>query len=439
MSDISIDEILSEEAFATLLGGEADLFLRLCNTARALDAGAWNRGLYFQLFSEAEALEAYLDDHGARANRTFQTFRELVASVRGFALAGFAVRHMRSRLESYPLGLESCPDLARELVDSIEQALAFLRDTLRTLLGACRREAERIGVRVPSGGYPEDRYSGHTSRRRLPENAGEDSLGDDRQKVAEIASRYVRACERMAAIGIRAIEDPEERERFFERHASEERARVLEASVHNLQSAYDTHLKGTALESNDGRIPRLRGHCSAAFHLLEAVTALTHFVERHEGEGRQDEAEKRIRALVPRDEVRAVTLSHLLVWAWRLMDLGRPVAEELARDYSNLSELVLELPDDMVLHARPASLIVGIVQHHGLPVTLEIGDAQCNAGSIIETMIAVGSHPDSRHIVFRGDAAPLRDIELLFRHGLGERGVQSLPPELGYLSQVPRP
>ena len=121
------------------------------------------------------------------------------------------------------------------------------------------------------------------------------------------------------------------------------------------------------------------------------------------------------------------------------MDLGRPVAEELARDYSNLRELVIEIPEDVVVHARPASLIVGVVQHHGLPVTLEIDGARCNAGSIIEMMITVGSHPESRRYTFRGDAAPLRDIELLFRHGLGEDGVQNLPPELDYLRQVPRP
>jgi hypothetical protein len=35
--------------------------------------------------------------------------------------------------------------------------------------------------------------------------------------------------------------------------------------------------------------------------------------------------------------------------------------------------------------------------------------------------------------VFRGDEKPLRDIGLLFEHGLGEDGIDGLPPELGYL------
>ena len=48
-------------------------------------------------------------------------------------------------------------------------------------------------------------------------------------------------------------------------------------------------------------------------------------------------------------------------------------------------------------------------------------------------MIAVGSHPDSRKYVFRGDENPLRDIRELFESGLGETGLSKLPKTLGYL------
>ena len=35
--------------------------------------------------------------------------------------------------------------------------------------------------------------------------------------------------------------------------------------------------------------------------------------------------------------------------------------------------------------------------------------------------------------VFRGDENPLRDIGVLFKNGLGERGLEGLPERLGYL------
>jgi phosphotransferase system HPr-like phosphotransfer protein len=85
--------------------------------------------------------------------------------------------------------------------------------------------------------------------------------------------------------------------------------------------------------------------------------------------------------------------------------------------------------------ARPASLIVGIVQHYAMPVELEIDGARCNAGSILELLLAVGSHPEARRFVFHGDARPLADIQALFQHALGEQGVEKLPEALAYLKR----
>ena len=97
------------------------------------------------------------------------------------------------------------------------------------------------------------------------------------------------------------------------------------------------------------------------------------------------------------------------------------------------AELVVELPEDLKLHARPASLVVGIVGHYGTPVELELDGQRCNAGSILELLVTVGSNPEARRYVFRGDENPLRDIGLLFQSGLGERGMDALPEQLAYL------
>jgi hypothetical protein len=202
--------------------------------------------------------------------------------------------------------------------------------------------------------------------------------------------------------------------------------------VHNLQSAYDTYIKNTVLESKDERLSRLRGHASVTLHLLEAVTHLTHFVERHEGGVRSDDADT-VERLVSRARVRDVTLNHLLLWAARFMAAGRSLAEELLPAYTDVQSYEVELSDDLMIHARPAALIVGIVNRHATPVEMNIGEQRFNAGSILELMIAVGSNPRVRRFVFRGDVNPLRDIALLFAHRLGEDGIDSLPDELAYL------
>ena len=134
-----------------------------------------------------------------------------------------------------------------------------------------------------------------------------------------------------------------------------------------------------------------------------------------------------------RDAVNEVTLNVLLHWALRFMLMGREIAEELLPTYTNVQALEVELPEGLVLHARPASLVVSIVNRYGTPVEMEIDGQVCNAGSILELMVVVGSNPESRRFVFRGDAHPLGDIALLFQHGLGEEGLSALPDELDYL------
>jgi phosphotransferase system HPr-like phosphotransfer protein len=213
---------------------------------------------------------------------------------------------------------------------------------------------------------------------------------------------------------------------------TEEQARVYEASVHNLQSAYDTYIKNTTLEDSDERLPRLRGHASVAFHLLEAFTELIHFVERHE-RARSLDANSRIPGTVDRAKAVQVARENLLAWAARMIVLGRPYAEGLVPTYTDQSELFVEVPPELTLHARPVALIVKIVSHHGTATTCEVGGSECNAGSILEMMVTVGSHPELSAYRFSGDARTLEDIQRLFAAGLGERGLDSLPPELGYL------
>ena len=431
MSEISLEEVIGETAFARILQTEAEMFFRLTHTLLAREDGAWNRRHYFQLMSEADALEAFLDDHGARHNRTFQLLRELVASTRGFALTGFSVTHLANRLDSYGVVGSLGPTRGEDLRASIRATRELVRGTLLTLLGSIRDQAAKLGLAFPTDAFPEDRYE-ERPRLALPRNVGEEELQDDGQKVAEVTSKFLLAGRMFDALSVRRIDDEAQRETYLSSHCREEQARTYEATVHNLQSAYDTYIKNTSIEARDDRLPKLRGHASIALHLLEAVTHLTHFVERHEGTVRNDAADV-VERLVSRARVRDVTLNHLLYQASRVMATGRTVAEELLPSYTNVQAYEVQLADDLMVHARPAALIVGIVNRHATPVEVEIGTHKCNAGSILELMIAVGSNPDARRYVFRGDVNPLRDIALLFENRLGEDGIDTLPPELGYL------
>jgi len=433
MTETSLDRIISEETFAGVLEGEAEMFFRIANSLQFKSEAPRRRQQLYQLGIESNLLESFLDDHGAQHNQAFCFFRELVASTRGFSKVGFALEHLQRRFEGYGTLLDGVDPRRSEFLGSLERAAGFIAEALKRLLEAAREEARSLGLHPVEQFFPEERYTTGLVNLQLPHNLGDERIDEETPRVAEVASKYLQVCAMFREVGIRRIEEPEARETFFAKECTEERARVYEATVHNLQSAYDTYIRDTSHESADERLRSLRGHASAAFHLLESVTGLTHFVERHEAGGRNEEQKKRMGALVVRAEVREITLNHLLYWAGELILLGESLARDILSRFSTVQELELELPAGVTIHARPASLVVAIVNHYEMPVELEVAGKTCNAASILEVLIHAGSNPDERRYVFRGDVRPLGDIRALFEAGLGEDGLDKLPDSLAYL------
>ena len=429
MQEPPIEKVVPEEDFRRLLSERATALLETC---AAPGGSAWTKRRFFDLSLETDEVEALLDDYGARTNRRFSAFTEIVASIRGFALAGMSLRHLVQRLAGYGV-LESVGERRVEAHDDLGMALQFVETKLSGLMRALLDEGRRIDVTELAQGEGQPPVDRTVRRFRLPHNIDLDRIEDEEQRIAEVATKFLDAAETLRAVRIGRLEDEDEREGFMAEHCKEVNARVWEATVHNLQSSYDTYVKNTVLETGDPRLQTLRGHISAALHVLEAVTQMTHFVERHSGGLRSEAAEAVLQKVVPRQEVRDVTLNRLLVWAWEFMDSGTQLASSLLPSYTNVSQATLYLREGVHLHARPASLVVAVVQHHGTPVELEIGGNACNAGSILELMVAIGSNPDAREYIVRGDERPLRDLVALFAADLGESGLEGLPDSLAYL------
>jgi phosphotransferase system HPr-like phosphotransfer protein len=431
MGSSSSKPVVSEQDFGALLRERALGFLTIC----AVPSGTrWSKRRFFEVSASADELESFLDDHGARTNRTFSAFTELVASIRGFALAGMQLAHLDRRVDSYGVA-ERLPEGGAGVLEHMREALRFVQDRTALLMGALLEEARERGVsdlQVGQGQRPDDALEAPP---RLPNNVDLDRIDDDDHRIAKVASNYLAALEMLDKVGIEPMVEAERREEFLRAKCSEETARVWEATVHNLQSSYDTYVKNTVLETGDPRLPDLRGHASAALHTLGAVTYLTHFVERHERGLRSDMADSVLQRLVPRSQVRDVTLNRLLVSAHAFIRSGAEIASSLLPSYTRVSSAELCLREGVFLHARPASLIVAIVQHHGTPVELEVAGSRCNAGSILELMVAIGSNPEQRTFVAHGDERTLLDLERLFAADLGEAGLEELPASLNYLRQ----
>ncbi len=429
----SLEQVVSEQEFAPLLSSVSQDFFELAASLIQARKTAWSKRQLFMLCSEADELESFLDDYGARRNGTFAPLTEWVASTRGFAMAGLSLEHLMRRMAGYKVLDSFSESEAEEAQKGVSGARAFVQEVLVSALEAIEREASRLGVNLPPRRNRPLPSAVEAVRILLPQDLGQEQIEEEQLRIAEVSSKYLQACTMLDEVGIRRESDPLRRTRFLAERCSEARARVYEATVHNLQSTYDTHIKNTVLEAGDERLQRLRGHISASLHCLEAVTQFAHFIERHESDARGPVAGEDLAEIVPRQRVEEVLGNQLLYWANRFLQQGRGLAEDLLPHYTNLQTLVVEVPDDLVVHARPASLIVSIANYYGMPIEVEIEGRTANAASILELMVLVGSHPDARRYLFRGDERPLRDIATLFENGLGEQGVDSLPESLGYL------
>ena len=267
---------------------------------------------------------------------------------------------------------------------------------------------------------------------RLPHNLDEEATPEAQLKAAELGAKFLtyKAILEERSEG-KHFTNPDEMRRYVLEVGGEEQCRFFETRIHNLLSRYDTYIRGTQLETQNANLKRLRGYIALDLLLLETMTLLTHFYQRHENDIRSQEAKNLIARLVDKGQVLDRILNYALYYLHAFMKECAPLAEEMIQTYTRQTRLAIEIPEGVAFHVRPVSLVTKVVEHHGTPVAMTIGEETCDAGSVLQVLMAVGAHPEVRHVVFEGDQAVLRDLLLLFEHGLGEAG--RLPRELKYL------
>lgn len=425
-----LQEIISETAYLPLLRPAIRPLFELGLVLKGLVQPPTKKYL-FRLTQEADEAESFLDDYGARNNKLFSHFGEMIASLRGLGIAAYSLRHVWGRLDLYVLeriSVERREQFRREL----RHALDFLVEGLFTLQIELQHEGRRIGLEGLSWEYrSEEQDLPGEVRHRLPHNIDEGDIRDERAKVAEVVTTYLKAVEQIAKLRIDAELNDRRTAELRGRIGTEVLCRLYETTVHNVQSKYDTYVQNTALEGANPELRSLRGHASVALHLLECATYLSHFYERHENDIRYEAAKERMAALIDKRKIVALTVGFCLRWGAEFLLLGRSTAERMIERFTDRGSVHLELPEGVILHARPCSLIVRVVNHHGTPVEMEIEEERCDASSIMQVMILASSNAAQRGIVFHGDKRALRDLQRLFEARLGEGC--DLPEELSYL------
>jgi len=432
---------LSEASFKTLLAAQAGEFLQVSNGLMEMVPEQWSQRQLYSLYRAATDLETFLDDFGARENRTFFPVRELVAMVRWLSLGMSSLVHLHLRLPSYAL---PSPEWSqRVLGPEVQSGALRLGEMVLGSLEALRNHWKELGMEWATEAHRLEVLGTVGARPQLPRNLIEDRSQDlgrlpsNAPAAGRLAARFLDLVDDMERSGLTAGvgDDPAARRTFAADRLSETFARSMEARIHSLQSSYDSQVAGTREEEAHPELLSLRGSASVGLHLWETATALIHLYERHDVYGDHRGARHLFARYLSEARILTIAISLCVQRSYDVFKKASEVAEELLGELTEVTEVVVDVPDGVSLHARPASLIVSVARHHGTPVVMEIDGRRCNAASIMQVLVLAGSHPRARQVKFRGDQAVLEDLRLLFEHRLGEAGLTELPARLSYLRQ----
>ena len=133
MTESSLEKLVPEQDFADLLEGQTQTLFRLSNTLLAGGRESWTKRDYFQLYTEVDEFESFLDDYGARYNQTYAFLTELSASMRSFALAGLSLEHLYRRIDGYGVVQTLSKLETAEVTQDVRRARAFAERARRLM------------------------------------------------------------------------------------------------------------------------------------------------------------------------------------------------------------------------------------------------------------------------------------------------------------------
>jgi len=388
-----------------------------------------NRAFLSMLIANARMLEDFLDDHGARRNKRWFYFRELVASARGFGQTGYLIVFIQKRYSSDNIELKDFTEFFLRL----DQVRHFHEKALTHIFKKLLLRARQLGIRPSKRDFDRVEEDMSLEHLALPITKVRTFYGNEEKDIAKICSLYQNLAQNFDPVACHTDEKNVKKiRRIVPEVINEECIRNFELEMHNLESVYDTYVNDRSREDKDPRLAHLRNYISIPLLLLEAARAWTHFYERH----------PKIHQEIHREIQTECILDYIVTWALnycrKFVAYGKNLAEELLNDYILKGSIELGIPRNLGFHLRPATLVAKIVNHYGSEVSMYVANDKFDASSILSITWAGGkiARDNIQRVTFVGDKRALRDLEILASVNYGEDTMgkdQPLPKELSYL------
>jgi phosphotransferase system HPr-like phosphotransfer protein len=434
----AVDEqkIITEEEFGHIIQPFARPFLSLSGYVHEGAVGEnqalWHMGFLANVIKHASDVEHFLDLYRARNNRNWICFRELTATIKNFAKAGFLLEEIKKSVKPELL----FPDEETRFVARMEESTRFLSVIITRSFLELRREAKRLALPVPSERELSTHRSDLPGEIILPHTIEEASTSGMALTARKIASRFADVAEKIRPLEEVVRFQGPKLETVIPYKVNEGRLRELGTRLHNLQSWYDTYVSNHSIEGEYPALKGLRSILPCQLNLCKIATILSHYYERHLLVSSL--ITEKLEEIVPSSRLLEELCHFDLFYLMRLFHTGRRLSESLVNAMVEIVTYELPVAKDLGFHARPSTRVAKVVRRYGADVRMLVDDQVFDASSILDLLSAGGYILTKRldRVKFRGDKRALDDLKLLAEFNYGEtRDGKDIPlPEaLSYL------
>lgn len=339
--------------------------------------GTFTRPYLAKLRLEAARVEETLDASGARNNRSWFPFRELVAAAKLFAETGYMLLHLRFTTPVYHL-----LPIEEDFPQATDSAIDSLAPIIQAVSGELLETARRIGLPdvddgaevdlreiLPAGGLPKDRTRRH--------------VAEPGKAVCYLATAFLNLSEESRLLEVFKNVQESDYPACIPDAISEEELRGLENKFHSLQSLYDTKISDSDIEDQDRNLRIMRGHVSIIFHLLETATAFSHYYERHMHLP-TEEMRWEFRYPVSSETLLRMLMTYSIAFAYRFIKAAQDLCHNILRVYAEQGRIELPIPSYRGFHVRPSTLVAKIIMHYGSRVEMWLEEEAYDASRPLE-------------------------------------------------------
>ncbi len=432
----SLIQFIAEEDFLPFVQDRSLSFFRSMNSLKAYvgDGSDISKKFYSHLVQEAEFLESFLDEHGARENKTWVNFSEYVASIRNLGICAFLIRHLLDRYPFYNLLVSG--EVEKEFYSGADKTLIFLNQSILSLFEEIEKSAKVNGLKVPGEGVKPSEFPEFQSNKKLPKNISEDRVKDEQERVIDLCGKVRNVAKMLKEVKIEFTEDMDQLRKIIPEIINEKNSRMYSNVIHSVQSDYDTYVKNTRIEYTFPDLKNIRGCMSLALHLQEISLWLCHFYERHEDDIRQGGCKETIASLVDKNTLFSTIINFGFKLSIAYIQEGARLSEEILTNALEIVRYELPIPQPHGFHARPSTYLTLIAKEHNKDAFLLVDDEKFSLKSVMSLLQAGGLIADKGYqiVTFEGDKKTLDDIKILAESNYCEN--EEVPAGLEYLKAL---